>query len=327
MENFSKYKEILGGFLSDRSEQIRGVAIRLFFNIFISYLLASTLAAVSIGILGGDAVKGTGSRPRASDTVKGIKKSFNYRTLRKKVAGRNIFNSDGEFPDEKSQAEVDPELEADFNPNAPCTKSSLNLELIGTIYMGRTSTGSLATIKEKGYNIADIYRVGEKIIGNPQAAIFAIKPRVVEVNHNGIKECLELKDSKKIQQLSKTTPKKSQPQDQGDEGDSSRIVLDNAYVTEALGMGYSRILKEGRLVPHSRENRLVGYKLIGVKSGSLYTKIGLKNGDVITGVNGISMSQAEQGFALYNALSEEKEIRLEYLSRGKEPTTITVEIR
>jgi hypothetical protein len=44
-------------------------------------------------------------------------------------------------------------------------------------------------------------------------------------------------------------------------------------------------------------------------------------------VNGTSMLQPEQGFAFYQALQEEREIRLEYLKNGKDPTTVTIEIK
>lgn len=326
MGSLDKYKEFFRDKMGDQLGGLRNSLLNVAYYLLLSYLLSSTLAVSFIGFLGDDAVNPVKMKRSArTHRVSGVKKTLNYRTLRKQVTGRNIFNSEGEFPDE-SDTEVEEEVsDSVFNPNAPCAKTNLRLELVGTIFMGRTSPRSLATIKEKGYNIADTYRVGEKIIGNPEAAIYAIRPRLVEINNDGAKECLELKESKKVQQISKTTVKKSDPKPVS--GSSSRVVLESSYVTQAMGVGYAKIFKDGRLVPHSRDNRLLGYKLIGVKSGSLYTKLGLKTGDVITNVNGISMSNAEQGFALYNALSEEKEIRIEYLVRGKDPSTITVEIR
>jgi signal peptidase I len=69
------------------------------------------------------------------------------------------------------------------------------------------------------------------------------------------------------------------------------------------------------------------HRVIGVKKDSLWEKIGLSSGDVITGVNGISMSQPDQGFALYQALQDDREIRVELLKQGNAPTTINVEIK
>ena len=332
MSGLDKYKEVLSRLLRERGEKIRFAAISLFFLILVSYLSASTLAATFIGFFGESALVPIGSKRSSSSLVKGTKKTMNYRTLRKSVVGRNVFNSEGELPDEEAVGVVEEKQETAFDPNAPCAKSNLALELLGTIYMGRSSPQSLATIREKGYNIADIYRVGEEIIGQPQASVFAILPKKVEINNNGNKECLELQEPKKFASLIKGQDmggnEEKKKEEESEETEAfSRVVLENDYVTAALGAGYAKILEAGRLVPHSRDNQMLGYKLIGVKKGSLYTKIGLKSGDVITGVNGISMTRPEQGFALYNALSEEKEIRLEVLQKGKEPTSITIEIR
>ena len=56
-------------------------------------------------------------------------------------------------------------------------------------------------------------------------------------------------------------------------------------------------------------------------------EVGLKSGDVITDVNGTSMSQADKGFAFYEALQQDQKIRLEFLQKGKNPKTLNIEIK
>ena len=53
----------------------------------------------------------------------------------------------------------------------------------------------------------------------------------------------------------------------------------------------------------------------------------MKSGDVITDVNGTSMSQADKGFAFYEALQQDQKIRLEFLQKGKNPKTLNIEIK
>ena len=203
--------------------------------------------------------------------------------------------------------------------------------MVGTIYLGRGAE-SLATVKEKGYNIADIYREGDQIIGQSGALIHGIFPKKVVINNNGKKECLEFVSKKSFASSSSPTIDMGSAADDLDDdqpppGSGSTVVLESAYVEESLGPGFSKILEAGRLVPHNVEGKMVGFKLIGVKSGSLWQKAGLSSGDVLTGVNDVSMAQPDQGFAVYQALQDSREIRVEVLKGGKKPSTISIEIK
>jgi type II secretory pathway component PulC len=109
--------------------------------------------------------------------------------------------------------------------------------------------------------------------------------------------------------------------------DYRHYTLDPDYVEKSVGPGFGKILEAGRLVPYNKDNQMVGFKLINVEPGSLFTKIGLAGGDVITKVNDISMAQPDQGFALYQALQDSREIRVEYLKGGAQPTTLTIDIK
>lgn len=306
--------------------------------LFCSYIVATTLSAGFIAFLGADSVKQAEQPILALSNPVKIRKLTNFLTVRRRVLDRLLFNSNGDLPDESEPEGDDPDkpaVKAVFDENAKCPqKTSLNIELLGTIAMGAKNPGSLASIMEKGYTVTDIYRVGEPIYGQEQATIHAIYHRKVVINNNGKKECLELKEPKSVfndgvadngSAAEVPVDKPQRPPIGSSEGD--RFTLENSYVTDVLSNGFAKILKQGRLVPFTRDNRLVGFKLIGVKKGSLFAKVGLSSGDVLIGVNGTSMAQAEQGFAFYTALSDEKEIRVDVLRKGKEPSTITIEVR
>lgn len=308
----------------------RGVGLRVAMVLFCSWIVASTGTSALIPVLGDAAMGGRPARGSLAGKNPRVDNRMNYRDLRKDVLKRNIFNSKGEVPDE-STPEVDTGAKpGDFNASAPCQKSGLNLELLGTIILG-AGGGSLATVREKGYNIADIYRAGDVVHGNSQATVFAVEKNRVVINNNGVKECLEKKKPRRgFASSSPSPPSRPPPADDGMEeegGSASHFVLEQAYVEEALGPGFSKILESGRLVPHNREGKMRGFKLIGVKPDSLFRKVGLGSGDVITGVNNTSMTQADQGFTIYQALQDEREIRVDYLQKGKTPSTLTIEIK
>ena len=262
-----------------------------------------------------------------------IEKATNYRDFRTAVLARNVFNSEGVLPEEPDPSEGAGNA---FDPKGICQKPTVNVELLGIIATGNPET-SLATIQEKGYTIADIYRAGDKIINQEQALIYSIEEDKVILNNNGVKECLELNTVKVLASAlaNSGTATAATPTPSAGESDdpaaqcpaSGSINLESSYVEDALGPGFSKILEAGRLVPFHRDNAMVGFKLIGVRGGSLWARANLASGDVITAVNGQSMAQPEKGFALYESLQADKAIRVEFLKAGKTPCILNVEIK
>lgn len=293
--------------------------------VFIAYLLASIASTLSIAFLTGPAIE-TVKYPRLSTSVD-IRKDLNYRQVRKDVVRRNIFNSDGELPDETEAKSEVVSKSTDFDASSACGKSTLPLELMGIIYSTRQQS-AIASVREKGFSIADNYRAGDSILGHEQAIVYAVQPRRLVINNSGNKECLEIK-AKKGRSYSSSNP--NQPvevnKDEQATDELATVQLQSSFVEDALGPGFSKILKSGRLVPYNKDGAMIGFKLIGVKGGSLWKKAGLNSGDVITSVNGISMAQPDKGFAFYEALQNEREIRVDLLKKGKDPRNISIEIK
>jgi len=291
--------------------------------LFVSYVSASIVSSGVVLFIIGQSAAPKSRLKSAEATNLSLSKSVNFRDLQKDIEDRNLFNSDGEFPDESVLEEGGATAGADFNEDAACVKTTLSIDLLGTIYLGATGP-SLATIKERGYSQADIYRVGDSIIGVDQALVHRIEPKRVILNNAGRKECLELAPPKQASSpLMVSTTGGSEPSSEI----SGNIVLEEKYVSDELGAGFEKILTKGRLIPHNKNGQMVGFKLIGVKSKSLFKKMGLKNGDIITQVNDISMKQPDQGFALYQAFQDERDIRVSLLRNDQEPMTINVQIK
>jgi general secretion pathway protein C len=93
----------------------------------------------------------------------------------------------------------------------------------------------------------------------------------------------------------------------------SEISVDASYVEGELGPGFGKIVDAARLVPNTIDGGINGFKIFAIKGGTLFARVGLQNGDVITQVNETSMKQPEQGFALYQAFQDEKEVPADFL--------------
>jgi type II secretory pathway component PulC len=78
--------------------------------------------------------------------------------------------------------------------------------------------------------------------------------------------------------------------------------VERALLEEVLAS--SRVIRSsGRIVPFVRDGQFSGLTFRGVRPGSLYTALGIENGDTITAVNGGSVSDSD---AMLNAYVELK---------------------
>jgi type II secretion system protein C len=301
--------------------------------VIFAYFLASVISSFLGGMLSSQSVQVLVSKTKSLKSMNIMAPSAsppNYVKVERAILGRNLFNSEGVFPDEK-KIDRSNQKSAVFDIEAACQTSTLGIELLGTIYLGRgRKSGSVATIQEKGFSQADVYQVDDIIIGNEQASIIAIEPRQVILNNSGTKECLKLKKPSR----SSSSNASSSSTKQGDSGrittpdptEAGEYTLEASYVEKQVGEGGGKILTQGRLVPFNKDGQMQGFKMIGLKSAGLFAKIGMKNNDVITQVNDTSLLQPDQGFAFYQAFENETEITINLIRNGQ-PMSVKVNVK
>lgn len=88
----------------------------------------------------------------------------------------------------------------------------------------------------------------------------------------------------------------------------------------------SKMLTQARAVPHLEQGKTVGFRISEIVPGSIYTKIGLQNGDVIQRVNSQDINDPGKFFQLYQGLQNERTIAID-LIRGGQRRTLNYEIR
>ncbi len=297
-----------------------------------AYLAASFLSAYLMGQMLGSAmtVYNTMSRRKITTASINLSTSVNYRDIEHAIQERNLFNSSGQFPDEKSgggggsSGGGDAKPVNTFDINAACKKPTMNVELVGTIFLG--SKDSIATVQEQGYSESDSYREGDLVYGTDAVVVKIERNRVI-INNKGTKECLELASEVKLRETVGGFPdaKNTTQPPQGQVVDN--CLLDEKYVHDELGPGFGTIIQKARLVPNTVDNQMNGFKIFAIDRSSLYGKTGLQDGDVITQVNDTSLKLPEQGFALLQAFQDEKEVRIHILRNGTTPMTVTCRIK
>ncbi|MFO0751064.1 MAG: type II secretion system protein GspC [Myxococcota bacterium] len=88
----------------------------------------------------------------------------------------------------------------------------------------------------------------------------------------------------------------------------------------------SKLQQEARVVPHYQDNQYQGFKLVGVRPGSLYRAIGIRSGDIVTAVNGNKIDSPTKALELFEQLKSSSNISVEIERRGQ-PKTLQYNIQ
>jgi general secretion pathway protein C len=113
-----------------------------------------------------------------------------------------------------------------------------------------------------------------------------------------------------------------------DDGDRSKGVtkvsetdynIDGSEIDRVLN-NLSEVATKARIVPSFKNGKPNGFKLFSIKPGSIYSKIGLRNGDVIQSVNGHEMNSPDKALEIYQKLKDSSGITVDIQRRGRAMT-------
>ncbi|HRK02027.1 MAG TPA: type II secretion system protein GspC [Oligoflexia bacterium] len=222
------------------------------------------------------------------------------------ITSRNIFNSQGLIPDDGVLGQ------------GPARKSNLPLHLVGTVVM-KDELKSIAAIEDKTQSLVFPVRVEDGIDG--RIRITKIEHlRVYFINEsNGQLEYIEIVDDLGIPALrtSAAAPTKKTGDDEGitNRGET-QFDIDRTVVDKAL-TNINEILTQARAIPNFENGIPNGYKLIQIVPGSIYEKLGLKNGDVITRINGEPITDPAKPIQMFSELRSMNRLELTVKRGGR----------
>jgi general secretion pathway protein C len=93
-------------------------------------------------------------------------------------------------------------------------------------------------------------------------------------------------------------------------GNTIETHIANAEVEKAFE-NFAEIVKQARVVPYSKDGVTTGFQIQSIAPGSVFQRLGLQNLDVIKGVNGESVTSADQALRLFTVFRNEKEVVLD----------------
>lgn len=238
------------------------------------------------------------------------------------ISRRNIFN-----------------VEPTPGPPAPqvAVKTPLNLKLWGVAIDRTNSKRSHAIIEDQKTHKQDVHRVGETVPGG--AVVKEIDWNKVTLERDGALEILELVSAAGPggggsampvppgrAGAAPATTTAAGPTGEGIQKVSdTEFNVDRTEVDSALE-NMNQLFTQIRAVPHFEGGQSVGFRLFAIRQDSLFDKIGLKNGDIISRINGQDMTDPAKAISLFQELRNERQINVE-LTRNKEPLTLSYSLR
>ena len=212
----------------------------------------------------------------------------------------------------------------------PAPLTPLKLKLWGVAL--HDSSDSYCIIEDLKKRKQGLYRIGDKVPGD--ATVNVIEWDRVVLSRGGKDEILELATRKggaagKKKGRRGGRAKKEPPQPVRsasiEEVEENEFVIERAEVDKALE-NMSKLFTQIRAVPHFEAGKSTGFRLFAIRRGSLFDKIGLKNGDVIRSINGSPMTDPARAMTMLEDLREETDLTVE-LTRNRQPQTLTYQVR
>jgi len=202
-------------------------------------------------------------------------------------------------------------------------QTSLQLKLWGTV------TGppeeAYAVIEEGGKRDQNLFRVGDSI---QNATVKLILREKVILNVEGKDEILEIeKTVGKGKAPGRAVPGRSVAGRTPGQTPVSvqKITLRRNQIDSAI-QDVSQLMNQVNIRPHFYQGQPDGMMLSRIKPNSLFMRMGLRNGDVITGVNGRDITSVDDALGFYENLKSADNVKLN-LKRGGRQRTIEYSIK
>ena len=215
------------------------------------------------------------------------------------ITDRNIFKSTDTGDKAKEKQEI-----IDVKT---LEHTSLKISLVGTVVGDRKNT--FAVIKEKNKKKQELYREGDTIQGALIKDIFRGKI-VLRVGDRD--EILTIEGDR----ASRTEKQTPGPKPSATVEKEGTVVVSKSDVEDSF-KNVHELLSQVRVRPHFRDGRPDGLAISSIKAGSFFAKLGLRNGDVVQGVDGKSIKSPDDVLDIYTKLKSASQVELQIRRRGK----------
>jgi general secretion pathway protein C len=239
--------------------------------------------------------------------------------------------------------ELPPPVDENASQEAPtpniegqeAVKSGLRARVLATVVANRPDW-SMANIEDQSSKEVKLCMVGDTVMN---AEILEIEWLRVIINNGGRKEYLDTEPGDGSGAPQPPGPRGSMPPvamnvnppPSADVGGGIKSLggdnyeIEKGEIDKALS-NLNDIAMQARIVPAFKDGAATGFKLFSIRPNSLYSKIGIQNGDVIRRINGYEINSPDKALEIYTKLRESNRIDIE-LDRNGSPVRKTYNVR
>jgi general secretion pathway protein C len=231
-------------------------------------------------------------------SVKRVKPITNYRY----IAQRDLFGIQRNKI-KQPKKDILPKIE-NIEP------TDLDVRLWGTVTGNKSKSYAIIESKTPGsrYGKQQLLQIGDKVL---TASIEKIYRNKIILNVEGEQQVLTLEKYQDRQSRRSKTRRTSTRKPRKYNRTIKQKEVDNAFEN------ITSIMKQAKISPHAK-----GMRISSIRRNSLFQKLGLRNGDVIVGVNGQKIGSVDDALSLYRGLQSGSRISID-LERRRRPVTIT----
>jgi general secretion pathway protein C len=241
------------------------------------------------------------------------------------VIGTGVFGGIPDELDASPGANESSDNRDGIERNAAETR--LPLTLTGIVALTEDGLGS-AVIRVNGAE--QVYAVGDSLPASGQVTLAKVMPQTIVIDNNGTYELLTLYEG--VGLVVPTTPSRAGPATQPNRAESQAPIASEAERSE-VAQRYRRALYESpealasllTVSPVQADGAIIGYRISPSKERAAFDALGFKTGDVVTAVNGLSLSDTTNTLKLYTLMKEATEATFDMTREGGN-VTINVDL-
>jgi len=191
-------------------------------------------------------------------------------------------------------------------------ETDLKLKLWGTVT--GDNHNAYAVIEDTRERRQQLYHVAD-----------AVQNAIVKEIHRG-KVVLEVDGNLEVLQMQKiedraagknlarrSTRQKRQAQQRSE---PKKVNLKRERIESAVN-DLGNLMKQVRIRPHYKNGKSDGLTLSGIRSNSIFSEMGFRNGDVIVGVDGNDIESVDDALSLYENLQSAESVQVQIRRRGR----------
>ncbi|MGD2186072.1 MAG: type II secretion system protein GspC [Desulfobacterales bacterium] len=238
--------------------------------------------------------------------------------------GRMAFNQQGDHPPlsqyraitQRNLFNTRPDIEAPAQAINldDLKKTDLNLKLWGTV-TGQDHR-AYAVIEDTKTRQQNLYRIGDSI---QNATVKLILRQKVVLSVNDSDEILGMEEigaARKGGRRPRVARRAASPPKLPVSTYRRQLTLKSDQIESALE-NLDQLMNQARIRPHIEEGRPAGISITGIKPNTIFRRMRLRNGDIITGVNGTPIETVEDAMNIFGDLSSASEVQVEIKRRGR----------